>query len=113
MNELYWISILGNISCVCGIGCILLIFLLCVAIIAYIVEISSEYKCNDTIKKQQSFIKKLISILVILLLPSIFIPSTNQLMIIYGVGGTIDYIQDNPNAKQLPDKCIKILTHYI
>lgn len=28
---------------------------------------------------------------------------------IYGVGGTIDYIKDNPTAKQLPDKYFKIL----
>lgn len=28
---------------------------------------------------------------------------------IYRVGGTIDYIKENPTAKQLPDKCFKII----
>ena len=28
---------------------------------------------------------------------------------IYGIGGTIDYIKSNETAKQLPDKCIKAL----
>lgn len=31
---------------------------------------------------------------------------------IYGVGGTIDYIKENHTAKQLPDKYIKILNKW-
>ena len=31
------------------------------------------------------------------------------MLLIYGVGGTIDYIRKNDTAKQLPDKCIKVL----
>ena len=40
---------------------------------------------------------------------NLFIPTTNQALLIYGVGGTIDYIKSNDTAKQLPDKCIKAL----
>lgn len=32
---------------------------------------------------------------------------------IYGVGGTIDYIKENPASKQLPDKCVKILDKWV
>lgn len=32
---------------------------------------------------------------------------------IYGVGGTIDYLKDNETAKQLPDKVIVALDKYI
>lgn len=32
---------------------------------------------------------------------------------IYGVGSTIDYIKENPTAKQLPDKCVKILDKWV
>lgn len=39
----------------------------------------------------------------------IFTPSTKQMYMIYGVGGTIEYIKSNDTAKQLPDKCIKAL----
>lgn len=31
---------------------------------------------------------------------------------IYGVGSTIDYIKENPIAKQLPDKCFKIINKW-
>ena len=37
------------------------------------------------------------------------IHSKNEVLLIYGVGGTIDYIKSNDTAKQLPDKCIKAL----
>ena len=32
---------------------------------------------------------------------------------IYGVGSTIDYIKENPTAKQLPDKWVKILDKWV
>ena len=33
-------------------------------------------------------------------------------MSIYGIGGVIDYVQENPDAKQLPDKYIKVLNKW-
>ena len=44
---------------------------------------------------------------------NIFIPSTKQALLIYGVGGTIDYIKSNDTSKQLPDKCVKALDKYL
>lgn len=44
---------------------------------------------------------------------NIFIPTTNEALLIYGVGGTIDYIKSNSTAKQLPDKCVKALDKYL
>ena len=42
-----------------------------------------------------------------------FIPSTKNLLIIYGVGGTIDYLKDNKDANKIPDKCVKALDKYL
>jgi hypothetical protein len=44
---------------------------------------------------------------------SIFIPSTKEALLIWGVGSTIDYIQENETAKQLPDKCINALNDWV
>lgn len=44
---------------------------------------------------------------------NIFIPTTNEALLIYGVGGTIDYIKSNDTSKQLPDKCVKALDKYL
>lgn len=43
----------------------------------------------------------------------VFIPSTKNLLIIYGVGGTIDYLKENKDANKIPDKCIKALDKYL
>lgn len=43
----------------------------------------------------------------------VFTPTTKQALLIYGVGGTIDYLQANPTAKQLPDKCINALDRWV
>lgn len=44
---------------------------------------------------------------------SIIIPTQHELMVIYGLGGTIDYIKSNDKAKELPDKVVNALTRYI
>ena len=44
---------------------------------------------------------------------TLFIPSQKNLLIIYGVGGTIDYLKENKDANKIPDKCIKALDKYL
>lgn len=43
------------------------------------------------------------------MLGTIFVPTTKEALMIYGIGGTIDYLKENPTAKQLPDKCVNAL----
>jgi hypothetical protein len=38
-----------------------------------------------------------------------FTPSTKEMMLIWGLGNTVDYIQENETVKELPDKCVKAL----
>ena len=44
---------------------------------------------------------------------SIFIPTTKEAVIIYGVGNTIDYLKSNKTAGKLPDKALKVLDLYL
>lgn len=44
---------------------------------------------------------------------TIFILSQKNLLIIYGVGGTIDYLKENKDANKIPDKCVKALDKYL
>lgn len=39
----------------------------------------------------------------------IFIPTAQEALVILGVGTTIEYLQSNETAKQIPDKTIKTL----
>lgn len=44
---------------------------------------------------------------------SILTPTTNEALMIFGVGGTIDYIKSNDTINQLPDKCVKALDAWV
>lgn len=42
-----------------------------------------------------------------------FCPTKNDMLLIYGVGGSIDYLRNNPTAQKLPDKCIEALDAWV
>lgn len=60
-----------------------------------------------------SCFKRFIFVAIVACFINLFIPTTNQALLIYGVGGTIDYIKSNDTSKQLPDKCVKALDKYL
>ena len=43
----------------------------------------------------------------------VFIPSEQDMLLIYGVGTTLDYLQDNEKVQQLPDKCVDALDAWV
>ena len=115
MSTLYWITILGNLRGLCMLICALSLMLSAVCFIINLFY-AEEIKEGDTILFYKSFNKAkkwAYTILIISTLVVIFVPSENQLYKIYGVGGTIDYLKDNPTAKGLPDKCIKALDTWV
>ena len=119
MNEIYWITRLDTI---CK-------FLSAVAVVCFIIstvtgifamfnrfeaddyeEGGKYYNCYmQKFKMFLNYFKRFIFVTIIACLINFFIPTTNEALMIYGVGGTIDYIKSNETAKQLPDKCIKAL----
>lgn len=126
MEELYWITRLGALNFLFNV----IIFVSLVAIIILAVELFVIKKTPDNeddknlelqvvtgkvhnenmsynfVKKQ--FIRAFI-VFVVSIVCNVFIPTKNEALMIYGVGGTIDYVKSNKTAKQLPDKCIKAL----
>lgn len=113
MSTLYWINVLENINFL-----FVLIFIASglfsvASVFANLVcttdEISETLDYKHFIKaKHWAYTLLIISTLVIT-----FVPSKRELYIIYGVGGTIDYLKENPTAKELPDKCIKALDTWV
>lgn len=108
MSELYWLGVLGNLHDFC----VALAFLAAFAILAVGLWLLLSYddKVLPAIKK---VFKYSIFVFVFGTIMAIFIPSTKNLLIIYGVGGTIDYLKDNKDANKIPDKCIKALDKYL
>lgn len=113
MSTLYWISVLDNINFlfvfifIASLLFSVAIFLVNLTCMPYEISETLDYKRFIKIKNL-AYIILIISTLVIT-----FVPSKRELYIIYGVGGTIDYLKDNPTAKELPDKCIKALDTWV
>lgn len=111
MSILYWINVLDNINNLCIIPFVISLILgIACSLVSLFYnedEVSFDYKGFIKIRN------RIYTILIISTLVIVFLPSKSQLYIIYGVGGTIDYLKENPTAKELPDKCIKVLDTWV
>ena len=123
MNEIYWITRLDAICAflwiVSLLSFLLLGILLFVAKISKINAENDEENCEDwneymqRYKECMRYAKIGVIVFLVSVFINIFIPTTNEALLIYGVGGTIDYIKSNNTSKQLPDKCVKALDKYL
>lgn len=116
MNEIYWITVLGNLQTVAFIIFAIAtgIAILCICIL---IATMGTYDANEIDKIMGQKVKKItISSLIvgfIMLMVAIFIPSKQDMYLIYGAGNVIDYCQDNPKVKELPDKAVEALNTWL
>lgn len=109
MNDLYWLTRLDAINTVS----------LTFEILSSISVILSLLVCLTTedILPPKKVIRPVFKIAVptftISLLLQIFVPTTKEALVIWGIGGTMDYLKSNEKAIQLPDKCIDALDLFI
>ena len=125
MNELYWITRCDSISTLSLIFTVIGIGVSAIFFIAYIINVTGEKEAEAgghtcSAKEHQGYknisihnLKWLIPTTLFFILILIFVPTTKEALLIYGVGGTMDYIKSNPTAKKLPDKCIKALDKWV
>ena len=79
--------------------------------ITFVLWVLANYE--EEIRKSLLWLRCAFATLVISSLIFVFVPSTKEALLIWGVGSTIDYIQENETAKQLPDKCINALNDWV
>ena len=114
MSELYWLNVLGNLNGFCKFFIVLSIIALVVCVIFYLVPQDEDFGFPLARKYIVKFIRfTLLPILIISTIGNTFIPDTKTLYVIYGVGGTLDYLKENKTAKQIPDKAILVLDKYL
>ena len=103
MNEIYWITRLDTVQGFCIGGLVIGFLLLFIWLMHKVCE-----------KESISVLKWLSIISIFIFTPAVmFIPTSRDAMLIFGIGPTIDYIQNNETAKQLPDKCINALDNWV
>lgn len=112
MSEIYWMTVVGNLS-----TALMVVWIVALIIVLGMLLVLAASE-GDVIDDEDSahiffkWLKRFVVCGVIAAMANIFIPTTKELLYIYGVGGTIDYIKTNDTAKQLPDKCIKALDRF-
>lgn len=111
MNELYWITRLDGINTLLGLFLLISLIVFLFFFIGFLIsggEVGDDFNNNDLrVLKTSFFSSALLSI------AFVFTPSEKDMFMIYGIGGTIDYIKSNDTAKQIPDKCINALDKFI
>ena len=123
MNEIYWITRLDGI---CGFLTFIAVFSVIAAVVLFFIGLIKKNEAdlhNEYIKTRKQHIetskmclylaKRCAIAFFVSVFMNAFIPTTNDALLIYGVGGTIDYIKSNDTSKQLPDKCVKALDKYL
>ena len=114
MSEIYWITRFDALNTIFIITLVISSIISIVAIIGWLVNSDEEYDFEKRIKKTCEKVMRIaITPFIIGLIGVTFTPTTKEALLIYGVGGTIDYLKSNPTAKQLPDKCIKALDVWV
>ena len=115
MNSIYWITRLDAINTVCTVllSIALIAFCIsgCICLINGTFDDDEDKETTNKITQKICFISAPIMVLFTLFL--IFIPTTKEAYQIYGIGGTIDYIKSNKEAKKIPDKAIKALNCFL
>ena len=113
MKEIYWLQVIGNAGEIMTGVFIFAIFaslLLTLAFLIYDVYDEEQERQYKLIKRSMKYA---FITLFIAAIGTVFIPSNKQMLAIYGIGGTIDYIKSNDKAKELPDKVVDALTKYL
>lgn len=120
MSELYWLTRLDYLQAA-------IITAITISAISMVVFIITSFVCGDLsinhdryteynkewARRAFRYVKTSAAVLVLSIIALIFTPSTNEALIIYGVGGTIDYIQENETIQKLPDKVVNALDAWV
>lgn len=110
MSEIYWISRIDAILTVVGIVCTISAVVLVSMGIMSLVDREDDLMPKEVKSKA---VRRSWLILIIVVPILMFVPSSKEVMAIWGIGQTLDYVQDNETFQQLPDKCVKALEAWV
>jgi hypothetical protein len=111
MIEIYWIEMLDGINFLLILTGIIILIVAAIMIATSFGGEDYDKKYEDDLSLRKSGIKILFLSLILFIICAL-IPNTRQAYRIYGVSAAIDYLKDNGEAKQLPDKAVKVLNKW-
>ena len=111
MIEIYWIEMLDGINFLLVLTGIIILIVAAIMIDTSFCGEDYDKKYEDVLLLRKNGIKLLFLSLILFIICAL-IPNTKQAYRIYGISATINYLKDNVEAKQLPDKGIKVLNKW-
>ena len=109
MWKIYLLGLLSNFQAFFAIAAVIIfVFLIAVGI-----EFISNECWDDEDDKLGKWLKRGLIAEMLCVMMCMFIPSEKQMYAIIGIGGTLEYLQNNDKAKHLPDKVIDAIDNYL
>lgn len=113
MNS-YWTLYLIESADSIGLVFFILTILSAVAMVIMAIVTAMYTEENKTLKDYYAkLLMKSMYMFAICLLIFAFIPRTSSLYKIIGIGSVLEYVNNNEEAKQLPDNAIKAINYYL
>ena len=112
MIKIYWIEMLDGINFLLILTGIIILIVAAIMIATSFGGEDYDKKYEDDLSLRKSGIKILFLSLILFIICAL-IPNTRQAYRIYGISATINYLKDNEEAKQLPDKGIKVVNKWV
>lgn len=113
MNELYWIGRCAVMNEIAGVVLAVVLFVLAIICVIIFIGFLADVSQDENLPKAWKWIKRLTVIGSVATIFYIFIPSQKEMYLILGIGGTIDYLQSNEKAGQIPDKCLDAIDAWV
>lgn len=120
-GKMYWFTRLSTITTALKTILIISLILAAAALIFWIVVYLTDPEyMPDGEESKRRFLKigsKTLCISTIVfaigLIGRTFTPTTSEALVIYGVGESVEYLQNNKDAVQIPDKALQALNKYL
>ena len=113
MNELYWIGRCAVVNEIAGAVIAVVLFVLAIICVIIFVGFLANVSQDENLPKAWKWTKRLTVIGSVATLFYVFVPSQKEMYLILGIGGTIDYLQSNEKAGQIPDKCLDAIDAWV
>lgn len=108
--------LIGRLSCLQGLCCCTALVLGIILVFCGFIrigELISPELTDEALALYDKWLKRGIITFAISIAGCIFIPCQTEMYAIIGIGGTVEYLKGNEKARQLPDKVIDAVYHYL
>lgn len=113
--SLYWFYVIGNLSCCAWI--LFWVSLLPLGVLCWNILSADYYNEGEKEERHKKWCKGMAIFSSMMFIASIFAISPKDLMKVYVVDNTVEYIETNDKTRELPDKviecCDKLMNEYL